>query len=321
MRKWSENFLKDCKNFVQIGDSQSEPWTVETGAGQGRRTSPDFYNLATMSLAIFAFLSEFFGYADDGIDVIHGDSAEECNAKLRSIVDQRSIWYRNIGLALNIKKTEIMGFNFVPESISIENHVISAKSEIKFLGITIQNNLKWTSQVNTLCDKITAAAYRIRNDGRHLCVSDRRILYNGWIQGPLLSNGLVFLPTLNESESRQLQTACNNGVRAIMGLPRYGYIEISALRRKLNIPSISALKDRITSVAAWKKFHHHKSTSFVGPTTRSREGLNLPVPDQRGHLGKLSSTTLTLAWNKLDTSAKQSESLYTIKKKVKELFL
>jgi len=273
-----------------------------------------------MSQAIFAVLSDFFGYADDGMDVVYGDTAQECNLKLQSIVAQRSEWYRKIGLALNISKTEIMGFNFIPDPITIRNHTISAKHKIKFLGIKIQDNLKWTDHVTSLCGKITAAANRIRNDGRHLSVSDRRILYFGWINGPLLANGLSLLPTINETESKQLQTACNNGVRAIMGLPRYGYVEVSALRRKLNIPSISTLTNRITATAAWKKFHNNIPPSVSGPMTRSRESQNLPHPDQRGHLGKLSSSILTLAWNKLDSSIKKSESLYTVKNKVKALY-
>ena len=124
MCKFTESFLKGCTNFVQIGDSKSDEWSVETGPGQGRRNSPDYYNLATMSQPLFSFLSNFIGYADDEVDVVHGDTQEECNAKLKSIVEARQIWYRKIGLALNISKTEIMGFNFEPAPIMIENNII-----------------------------------------------------------------------------------------------------------------------------------------------------------------------------------------------------
>ena len=253
------------------------------------------------------------------MDVVYGDTAQECNLKLRSIVAQRSTWYRKIGLALNVSKTEIMGFNFIPDPITIGNCTISAKREIKFLGLKIQDNLKWTDHVTSLCGKIAVAANRIRNDGRHLCVSDKRILYFGWINGALLANGLTFLPTINATESKQLQTACNNGVRAIMGLPRYGYVEVSALRRKLNIPSISTLSNRLTATAAWKQFHNIPQ-SVSGPMTRSRENQKMPHPDQRGHLGKMSNSILTLAWNKLDPCIKKSESLYTVKNKLKAFY-
>ena len=102
MCKFTESFLKGCTNFVQIGDSKSDEWSVETGPGQGRRNSPDYYNLATMSQPLFSFLSDFIGYADDEVDVVHGDTQGECNAKLILIVEARQVWYQKIGLALNI---------------------------------------------------------------------------------------------------------------------------------------------------------------------------------------------------------------------------
>ena len=217
-----------------------------------------------------------------------------------------------------------MGFNFEPAPIMIENNIIKAKKEIKFLSIKIlsikiQDNLKWISHVNTLCGKIRAAAFRICNEGRHLTVSNKRILYHGWVQGPLLANCVTFLPTLNHSEKLQLQTACNSAVRAVVGLPRFGYAEISVLRKKLNIPSIATITDRITAIASWKRFHNQEKPTS-GPLTRAKKNMNLPHPDQRGHLGKLSDTILTLAWNKLDTDIKQLDKLSSVKQRIKKLY-
>ena len=82
-------FLKGCTNHVQIGDSSSESWSVTSGSGQGRRLSPDYFNLASLSQAILCIISDFFGYADDGIDIVHGTTAAECEMKLRSVVIER----------------------------------------------------------------------------------------------------------------------------------------------------------------------------------------------------------------------------------------
>ena len=184
-----------------------------------------------MSQAIFATISAFSGYADDGSDVIYGDSIRECNEKLRAVVDQRRAWYRDMGLVLNDKKTEILGINFIPDPITIEDIVILPKSEITFLGVTIQSDLKWSSHIQSLRGKIYAAANRIRTEARHLSITDRRILYFGWVQGYIISNGLAYLPTLNKTEQLSLQTAANAAVRAVVGLPRYGQAEISSLRK------------------------------------------------------------------------------------------
>jgi len=228
-----------------------------------------------------------------------------------------------MGLSLNIAKTEVIGFNFTPEDIIIGNNSISPKSELTFLGVKIQSSLKWNCHVEKLCGKIRAAAGRIRMDGRHLSISDKKILYFGWIQGLLQSNGLAYLPTLNQSELLELQTACNAGIRSIIGLPRYGYAEISVLREGLKIPSVSALKNRICSVAAWKQFSIkvNDSTDYPGPTTRGRQNKNFPLPDMRGHAGKLSSASLTKAWNALPIDIKIANSISSVKQYVKKSFL
>mgnify|MGYP007071433206 FL=1 len=215
-----------------------------------------------------------------------------------------------------------MNLNFIPDQVTIGDVIINPKSEITFLGVKIQSDLKWTSHVSSLCAKIRGAAGRIRSDGRHLRVSEKRILYQGWIQGLIHSNGLAYLPTLNKSELHDIQTAMNAGIRSIVGLPRYGHAEITALRQKLNLPSIIALKDRIIAVAAWFRFAETTlEQEFCGPTTRARKNRNLPLTDQHGHAGKISTSFLVKAWNELPLSVKNLRSKNTVKSHIKKMFI
>ena len=113
---------------------------------------------------------EFFGYADDGSDVIHEDSKESCNKAIKLVLEQRVKWFRNIGLALNPRKTELMGFNFIPDQVTIGDVIINAKSEITFLGVKIQSDFKWTSHVSSLCAKIRGGQKVDISMFRELCI-------------------------------------------------------------------------------------------------------------------------------------------------------
>ena len=95
------------------------------------------------------------------------------------------------------------------------------------------------------------------------------MLYMGWIQSQIFCNGLVVLPTITQTEQNTLRTSLNAGIRAIVGLPKYGFADISAIRSKLNIPSIEAITEYSLQWAAWKKFH---GSSFdpVGMSTRPK---------------------------------------------------
>ena len=294
---------------------------LQCGSAQGRRLSGDYYNVGTMSQAIVSKISDFAGYVDDGMDVVHGKTIEECNEKITSLIKERITWYNQIGISLNIGKTELIGFGFVPDPISIGKTMISPSTEITFLGVKIQSDLRWKNHVTTLCNKIRSAAGRIRVDGRNFSISDKRKLFSGWILGLINSNGLAYLPSATKSELSDLQTAMNAGIRAIIGIPRFGFYNISDIRKKLHLPSVEDLKRRIVSIEAWKRLaFHNEAHNCTGPTTRARKNLKLPLPDQRGHRGKMTISHLTPAWNNLPLSIKTMESISNVKIHIKKLF-
>ena len=319
---WSRSFLSNCTNIVQIEDASSSPWVTKIGSAQGRRLSGDYYNVGTMSQAVLSKASDFAGYVDDGMDVVHGRTIEECNRKISSLIDERILWYNQIGISLNIAKTELIGFGFVPDPISIGNTTISPSSEITFLGVKIQSDLRWKNHVTTICNRIRSAAGRIRVDGRNFDITDKRKLFSGWILGLINSNGLVYLPSATKSELLDLQTAMNAGIRAVMGIPRYGLSNITAIRKKLNLPSVEDLKNRIVSVEAWKRLaSYNEAHECTGPTTRARSNLKIPLPDLRGHRGKMTNAFLTPAWNNLPLPIKKMQSFTNVKFHIKKLFM
>ena len=317
--RWTESFLKDCTNFVDLDGTSSNTWTTFTGSGQGRRLSPIYYNVGTMSQAVLAKDYDFLGYADDEMNVVYANTIEECNEKIVSLVNEKLAWYKQIGIALNLAKTEIIGFGFTPDSININGHMVNPKTEITYLGVHIQSNLRWNSHIKSLCNKIRSSAARIRLEGRHFCIRDKRKLYSGWILGSIYNSGLAYLSNATQSELNDIQVAMNSGIRAIFGLPRYGHVEISALRQKLKLPSISSIKSRILSIEAWKRFSS-KEQSRNGPLTRARKNRNFPLPDQKGHKGKLLNNMLVGVWNSLPTELKNQETIVSAKRRIKLLF-
>ena len=157
----------------------------------------------------------------------------------------------------------------------------------------------------------------IRVHGRLFSVKDKCLLYNGWIRGAIHANGLVYLPFLKKGEIEDIQSAMNSGIRAVLGLRRFGYAGISNLRKKLQIPSISEISTYVVSKAAWERRQTFQSEEPSGPMTRSRSKMNLPQKDERGWNGKITSTVLTKAWNSLSLELKTCNSIEQLKKKLK----
>ena len=70
-------------------------------------------------------------------------------------------------LVLNEKKTQIMLFNFsrefaFPPEFFVGGKVLDVKSEMKILGVMIQNNLKWDAHINYITKKASKSIWRLR---------------------------------------------------------------------------------------------------------------------------------------------------------------
>jgi len=320
MIKFIESFLHGVTQYVEINGSKSEEWSFEVGSGQGRILSPILYNVGTITLYFWTLLSVFFGFADDGADVICAPSICECNEKISLLLEERSRWYEFAGMTLNAAKTQIIGFGFTPEVQVLHGISIYPSSNFKFLGLTIEANLGVDMHVSHLCNKIRMAAARIRSEGSFLTTNDRRTLYQAWVNGVISSNGGAYLPLLNTSQTLDLQRACNQAIRAVVKLPRKSRdISITAIRSQLNLPSIEQITERKCLMLAWRSRSNLRSLhEETGPSTRARSKGNLPAPDQRGLRGKMIATSTRLAWNRLPIEIKEEETLAKAKLLIKQ---
>ena len=118
---------------------------------------------------------------------------------------------------------------------------------------------------------------------------------------------------MNKGELNDIQTAMNSGIRAVFGLRRFGHDGISNLRKSLKIPSIFEISEFVVRKAAWEKRGFFLKEETAGPVTRSRSKMNIPLRDERGWSGKLSSSVLARAWNDLSVGMKTCTNALQLK--------
>jgi len=323
MLAWSSDFLSNCEYFVQIESTRSSSWSCgNAGIGQGKKFSPDFFNIGTMSQTLWCDFVESSLFADDGGDVVFGDTAEECQARIQEAADKKADWFDCAGLTLNIDKSEVIGFGFSPSPISINGEIISPSTSIKFLGLRIQSNLKWDQHLTDLCNKVRWSAGRIRSEGSLLGEKDKRILYNGWILGLIHTNALAFLPTLTEGQLSSLQTAMNAGIRATLNLPRKSVISMTTIREKHGFLSVWDIRDKCIMMAAYRKRDDffNKSESPNRPNTRAKTNGNIPHPLIKGQLGKMTSAVTASMWNRIPKEIRDEPNFNKASRSIKRLF-
>ena len=307
MQSWVKSFMSNCKYTVKIGNNTSESWFPHIGVGQGRRLSPILFNIGCLSMQFWEKVGKSIVYADDGCTIISGDTMEDLNRNIEIACYDKTEWYQDAGFVINGAKSELLGINCKPDPITVAGHKVLNKSNIKFLGLHITHDLKWNVHINKLCDKARFAANKIRSEGWCFSLKDRALLYNGWVRSLFHTNAVAFLPFASKTQMAESQRAMNSGIRAIYGIARFGYEDISNLSRKLHIPGIVEIRNYVCQKAAWLRRSYFRTKIPDVPRTRSQTLKRIPLEDSRGWLGKSLNCTLTPFWNELPLAAKECE--------------
>ena len=135
------------------------------------------------------------------------------NADLKII----SQWLENNGLVINPTKTEFMLIGthqkfrrFQPLELYLDNHIITKVETSKYLGVTLDSNLTWTSHV----DKLHIGV--LRRIRPFLDISTAKLVYSTTIL-PILDYCDVVWDNCNVTSTQKLQRLQNRSARIIMG--------------------------------------------------------------------------------------------------------
>ena len=308
---WVKSYLSDRKQYVEVNGARSDVWESDVGVIQGGVLSPDFWNLLCMTLPEVNQETDSIIYADDEAEVLDLSSLESTQTVAENIAG----WYKEMGLSLNVSKSEIMTIGGTHGGICLGENTLEPVDRIRFLGCTIQSSLSWNAHVDGLCRKIRVAASRIRLLGRHLKAGQKRVLYHAWIGGLVMCNARVYLPRLTQKNLSNLQTALNAGVRVCSGLPKRGHHSVTEARIKLGLPDIWQLKEEQVLRRAWSNRGEHLRVAERGPGTRASLAYNRTL-----HWGRDPALLEEIkGWNRLPTEVKLANNEKWVKARIKKL--
>ena len=159
------SYLNEKDSFQ--GKVQSTPKKIETGVPQGSILGPLLFLLYINDLPSHIEEATLVLYADDTNILVTGSDEEELNNKISVVTHQLDEWLKYNELVVNSKKTVAISFQYrkamsLRPKIYIQNSMITYKSEVKFLGIIIMENLYWQSHIKTLSSALSKTYYMIR---------------------------------------------------------------------------------------------------------------------------------------------------------------
>ena len=243
-----QSYLSNRKQYVEIGGVISSILEIKYGVPQGSTLGPLLFLLYINDLPEASNFKIILFADDTCLHLSHGDPRVLellCNLYLNDIDD----WFKANKLTTNLKKAskfmltcpnsniQIDNFNLKMGSVNLER-----VSEMEYLGVVIDCNINWRSQINILTSKLSRSAGVISKLRYYF---DTKVLLSVYyaIVYSYLQYGILCWATANQSDLAFLNTTHNRIMRYIgNSLRRSNITDIYLNMRVLKLDDIFELE-------------------------------------------------------------------------------
>ena len=185
---WFRSYLSDRCQFTEINSVKSDILPITCGVPQGSILGPLLFLIYINDFPLSTNL-HLLSFADDTTVYTSGHNIFELTTIVNHELSKLYDWLCENKLSLNVQKTKYMIFS--AKSISIPNNIVISlnnnqlsrvganqnETSLKFLGVSLTENLNWKSHINTLCSKVSKGLYSINKVKNVLPHSALRNLY------------------------------------------------------------------------------------------------------------------------------------------------
>ena len=157
---WFSSYLNERYQFVVYNGCESEYKYIQCWVPQGSILGPLLFLIYINDLPSVSNLFMPILFADDTNLFCTGRNIDSLVKEINAEMSKVYSWVKANKLSLNIDKTNFMlftpkGFSRTMSNILIDGHQISEVKETKFLGVIIDNNLKWSAHIQYISRKIS----------------------------------------------------------------------------------------------------------------------------------------------------------------------
>jgi len=316
--QYTRSFLSGRKTAVDVNGARSNQFILKEGLPQGSSISPLLFlvfindigvdlhpnTIASLFADDTAIGNQFENTSDadkQKIEDIHADLQMRTQEEVNKITDWAVKWK----MAVNGSKTKVLVIssnsadtNWEPELVA--NHVMIEVARIyKFLGITMDNGLRFNDHIKILIDKCRKRVRVLKcmawkDWGNTLEV--QRTLYIQWVRSCLEYASSSWSQWISDTNMEKLERVQNEALRAIGGLAKTCPVDL--LRLETNLEPLKTRMEKIDEIT-WDKYKRLPESDArrklvdedVPPRLKSRHGWRYETKERAPDNTKKDETT------------------------------
>ena len=166
---WFKSYLDDRKQFTIVGGIRSKESKVLHGVPQGSCLGPLLFLVYINDLPHCLKNCASKLYADDTDISASGSNLKYIEKLINEDLDNINKWLIAKKLSLNAIKTKYMIFatcqklkNCMEVDLKFNGSSITRTDKKDYLGLTLDEGLKWDKHIDKLCKKLSSAIYSIK---------------------------------------------------------------------------------------------------------------------------------------------------------------
>lgn len=190
--EWIVSYLHNRRIVMSLGSEMSEAVELTVGVGQGSILGPLLFLIFINDLPQFVISGDIYMYADDTSVIIHGNDLIELENKANLVILQFKSWCHKNSLIMNVHKTVFMHFSLTNTTILPKINHIDTSDQVKFLGTTIDSNLTFNKEIDSLCSKLAKNTFAILNLKKEINQRDLTTCYYSLVYSILSYNIIIW---------------------------------------------------------------------------------------------------------------------------------